>query len=150
MIRWFIPFLFMTVPVCGQEAETDAESLLKRKFASTTKLLHKPPRPFFQGRPYNLEFFSDLPKDSVETLALFFKTEANLEYWEVPLEPYRGRYRFRYDPKLHPGEEITYFFVAIMKNAGIYAVPLNGDGKLAPYYIRLVDPIKYYESITPK
>ena len=78
MIRWFIPFLFMTVPVCGQEAETDAESLLKRKFASTTKLLHKPPRPFFQGRPYNLEFFSDLPKDSVEALALFFKTEANL------------------------------------------------------------------------
>ena len=150
MIRWFIPFLFMTVSVFGQEAGTDAESLLKRKFASTTKLLHKPPRPFFQGRPYNLEFFSDLSKDSVETLALFLKTEKNLEYREVPLEPYRGRYRFRYDPKLHPGEEITYFFVAVMKNAGIYAVPVNGDGKLAPYYIRPVDPIKYYESITPK
>jgi hypothetical protein len=72
MIRWFIPFLFMTVSVFGQEAGTDAESLLKRKFSSTTKLLHKPPRPFFQGRPYNLEFFSDLPEDSVETLALFF------------------------------------------------------------------------------
>ena len=77
MIRWFIPFLFMTVSVFGQEAGTDTELLLKRKFFSTTKLLHKPPRPFFQGRPYNLEFFSDLPEDSVETLVLFFKTEKN-------------------------------------------------------------------------
>ena len=150
MRHWFIPLLLMAVTGFGQEVGIDAQSLLKRKFSFSTKLLHNPPRPFFQGRPYNLEFFSYLPKDSVETLSLFFKTDQTLEYREVPLKPYRGRYRFRYDPKLYPGDEITYFFVVVMKNAGLYAVPVYGDGKLAPFRVRPVDPIKYYESITPK
>lgn len=149
MSRLFIPIILLTVSAFGQPL-ADAESLLSRTFPYTAKLLHKPPKPFFQGRPYNLEFFCDLPQDSLEAIVLFFKTDQFLQYREVPLEPYRGRFRFRYDPKLHPGEEVSYFFVAVLKSAGIHAIPVDRQGKLAPYRIRPVDPIKYYESITPR
>ena len=146
MIRRLIPFLFLATFSIGQEPE----SLLKKTFPMPQMIHHRPPWPFFKGRPYYLELFSDLPQNEVESLTLFFKTDQTIQYREVPLQPYRGRYRFKYDPDLHPGKEITYFFVAIMKLAGSYATPVDENGKLVPMIINPIDPAKYYESIAPK
>jgi hypothetical protein len=146
MMRRFISLFFVTAFAFGQEAD----SLLQQTFPLSPKIHHRPPWPFFEGRPYHLELFSDLLKKDVESLSIFFKTNQTLEYREAALERYRGRYRFKYDPATHPGEEITYFFVAILKNAGSHATPIDENGKLAPMILRPIDPVKYYESIMPR
>ena len=130
----------------GQEVD----SVLQQTFPVSHKINHRPPRPFFEGRPYYLELFSDLPENTLESITLFFKTDQSMDYREIPLDYYRGRYRFKYDPVIYPGKKLTYFFVAIVKGSGSYATPVDENGKLVPMVIEPMDPIKYYERITPK
>ncbi len=146
MIRRFILLLLLLTFSFGQ----GAESLLQKTFPLSPKIHHRPPWPFFNGRPYHLELFSELAEKDVESLSIFFKTDQALEYREIKLESYRGRYRFKYDPTIYPGQEITYFFVAILKNSGSHATPIDENGKLAPMILRPIDPIKYYKSIMPR
>ena len=146
MIRKFIPLILISTFSFGQ----GADSLLRKTFPISQKIHHRPPWPFFQDRPYYLEVFSDLSEEEVESLTIFFRTDQTLEYREIGLERYRGRYRFKYDPNFYPGEEITYFFVVIMKNAGSYATPVDENGNLVPMILMPIDPVKYYESIMPR
>ena len=152
MVRSFILLMVLLSLVSGQATSGEpssrlADSLLKRTFPFSQKILHKPPSPFFKGRPYTLEVFVDMSQDSVEYVSLFFKTDTFIKYREMPLEEYRGRLRFRYDPKIYPGDELQYFFVVVVKNGGIYASPVHRDGRLRPVKIRPVDPMKYYENL---
>tara|TARA_B100000035_G_scaffold162808_1_gene138656 strand:+ start:1176 stop:1640 length:465 start_codon:yes stop_codon:yes gene_type:complete len=152
MVRSIILFTVSLSLVHGQVSSREdhsqlADSLLKKTFPFSQKILHKAPSPFFKGRPYTLEVFVGLAQDSVEYVSLFFKTDTFIKYREMPLEQYRGRLRFKYDPQVYPGDELQYFFIAVVKNGGIYAAPVNRDGRLTPVKIRPVDPMKYYENL---
>lgn len=152
MVRLFILFTVWLSLVSGQTAPGRpstqlADSLLKKTFPFSQRILHNPPAPFFKGRPYSLEVLVDIGQDSVEYVSLFFKTDSFTEYREMPLEKYRGRLRFKYDPKMYPGDELHYFFVVVVKSGGIYASPVHRDGQLRPVKITPVDPMKYYENL---
>lgn len=134
----------------GISVAQEVDSALKQTFPVSTRINHRPPWPFFKGRPYYLEVFSDIPENSLESITLFFKTDESMDYREISLDYYRGRYRFKYDPMIQPGKEITYFFIATVKDAGSYGTPVDEDGKLVPMVIQPIDPIDYYERITPK
>lgn len=142
--------LILIILFTGVSIGQEADSVLKQTFPVSKKINHRPPMPFFEGRPYYLELFSDLPENRLESITLFFKTDQSMDYREIPLDYYRGRYRFKYDPVIYPGKELTYFFVAIVKGSGSYASPVDENGKLVPMVIEPMDPIKYYERITPK
>ena len=112
-------------------------------------MLHKTPNPFFQGRPYFLEVFSDIPYDSLESINFYFKTNESKNFREEKLNFFKGRYRFKYDPKIYPGKKIYYFFIAKIKHSGMYAFPINEQGMLNPIELKLIDPIEYYKERTP-
>ncbi|MFQ6674920.1 MAG: hypothetical protein ACE5LH_01100 [Fidelibacterota bacterium] len=122
-----------------------ADSLLKATFSLKQRLYHHPPIPFFKGRPYNLEVVVDIPGDSLETVSIFLKTDRMSSYQEIPLTPYRGRYLFRYDPEEYPGDVVSYFLVAAARGFRLYAIPLDKSGKIAPFTIHPLKPVKYYE-----
>lgn len=122
-----------------------ADSLLELSFSLEQRLFHHPPLPFFEGRPYNLEVVVDIPKDSLEMISIFLKTDQMSSYQEVPLKPHRGRFLFGYDPQEYPGKLLRYFIVATAKGFRLYAIPLNKSGRIRPFTVRPVDPVKVYE-----
>jgi len=125
------------------------DSLLVKTFPLENKLFHHPPTPFFQGRPYFLELFVDIAWDSLENASIFFKTEKSIDYQEISLKEYRGRFRFKFDSEYFPGDTLNYFFIITEKNFSLHATPLDKNGKINPVFIQLVDPIEYYESLEP-
>jgi len=125
------------------------DSTLNKTFPLTNKLFHHPPSPFFKGRPYFLELFVDIQWDSLDNASIFFKTEKSAEYQEIPLEKYRGRLRFKYDPDRFPGDTLRYFFIVSGKDFSIFAIPLDDSGKIKTVNIHPVDPTKYYEHLPP-
>ena len=125
------------------------DSLLTKIFPPKHVLFHYPPTPFFQGRPYFLELFVEIPWDSLENASIFFKTEKSVEYQEIFLEKYRGRLRFKYDSDSFPGDTLHYFFMATKIDFSLYATPLDTTGRIKPMMIQPVDPNEYFESIQP-
>tara|TARA_B100000214_G_scaffold371195_1_gene347135 strand:+ start:1308 stop:1763 length:456 start_codon:yes stop_codon:yes gene_type:complete len=144
VLKYFLLFFLLKIEIFSQDS-----SLFKKTFPLESKLLHKTPNPFFQGRPYFLELFSDIPLDSLESINFYFKTDKSKNYREEKLEFFRGSYRFKYDPKFYPGKKIYYFFIAKITNSGMYAFPINDQGMLNPIELDFVDPIKYYNERTP-
>jgi len=142
--KTYLIFIFLTSKILTQEL-----SLLNTLFPINSKLIHKIPSPFFLGRPYFLEIFCDIPTDSLESISVFYKTDGSIEFREEKLELFRGRYRFKYDPKIYPSKQLSYFFIVKVKKAGMYAFPVNNKGKLIPINIESIDPIKYYKNRIP-
>ena len=141
MLRCAILLLLCTFVCPAQSGDT----LFTKSFPLEHKLLHRPPSPFFKSRPYLIDLFVDIPEESLERVSIFFKTESFEKYWETVLEKYRGRYRFKYNPEEYPGDTLRYFFVAITKHSGIYAVPLDKSGKISPWTILPLDPLEYHK-----
>lgn len=139
------PIVIVVLLVTGFAVAQTADSLLELTFSLQQRLFHHPPLPFYKQRPYNLEVVVDIPRDSLESVSIFLKTDQMSSYQEVPLESYRGRYLFRFDPQEYPGELLNYFLVATTKGFRLYAVPLNKSGRIKPYKIRPLDPIRTYE-----
>ena len=44
------------------------------------RIFHSPPKPFFKGRIHNIDFVTDIPRDSIKSAILFFKTNL-MEYY---------------------------------------------------------------------
>ena len=108
------------------------------------RLFHSPPKPLFKGRKHNLDFVTSVPKDSIISGSLFFKTNFMTFFREFNLESTHGLFRFTYDPKIFPGTHLEYYFV--MKTPkGIHAAPVDDNGDLAPVNKLLIDPIQYYK-----
>ena len=108
------------------------------------RLFHSPPKPLFKGRKHNLDFVTNVPKDSIISGSLFFKTNFMAFFREFNLESTHGLFRFTYDPKVFPGTHLEYYFV-MKTTEGIHATPINDDGELAPIHKLLIDPIQYYK-----
>ena len=75
------------------------------------RLFHSPPKPLFKGRKHDLDFVTSVPKDSIISGSLFFKTNSMTFYREFNLESTHGLFRFTYDPKIFPGTHLEYYFV---------------------------------------
>ena len=108
------------------------------------RLFHSPPKPLFKGRKHNLDFVTSVPKDSIISGSLFFKTNFMAFFREFNLESTHGLFRFTYDPKVFPGTHLEYYFV-MKTTKGIHAAPIDDNGELAPVNKLLVDPIQYYK-----
>ena len=108
------------------------------------RLFHSPPKPLFKGRKHNLDFVTSVPKDSIISGSLFFKTNFMAFFREFNLENTHGLFRFTYDPKVFPGTHLEYYFV-MKTTKGIHAAPIDDNGELTPVNKLLVDPIQYYK-----
>ena len=108
------------------------------------RLFHSPPKPLFKGRKHNLDFVTNVPKDSIISGSLFFKTNFMAFFREFNLESTHGLFRFTYDPKVFSGTHLEYYFV-MKTTKGIHAAPINDNGELAPVNKLLIDPIQYYK-----
>tara|TARA_B100001250_G_scaffold110693_1_gene93428 strand:- start:95 stop:538 length:444 start_codon:yes stop_codon:yes gene_type:complete len=110
------------------------------------RLIHYPENPIFLGQKHNLDFITDIPKDSISSASLFFRTDSLINYQEISLDYKEGLYRFTYSPIIFPGKSIEYYLVLQNINALLYASPLNSKGKLSPMRRVLIDPKIYYKN----
>ena len=136
-ILYLIPFLL--IAQIEKQDRDDDPSLFTNQ-----RIYHAPPKPLFMGRGHVLDFITNIPKDSVESATIFFKTDSMQYYQEFLLEGRHGHYSFNYDPNIYPGTRLQYYFV-IKSNTKIHGAPVNDEGELAPINKLLIDPIQYFK-----
>ncbi|MBC8345012.1 MAG: hypothetical protein ISR82_07500 [Candidatus Marinimicrobia bacterium] len=137
--------LFTSLIFSPTDTLTISKKISDRKFSFTPKLFHHPQRVLFNSRAFDLEVFSDFPRDSVESLSLFYMTDAVPRYREIPFDPQEKRFSYRYDPRNNPANYITYFFTISLINGELYGTPVDSVGRLNPITKYLLDPIEYYK-----
>ena len=108
------------------------------------RIYHIPPEPLFKNQNHNFDFITDIPKDSVVSATLFFKTDLMEYYREFKLEGLFGLYQFFYDHKIYAGNYLQYYFIIKTKNT-IHGIPLNEKGNLIPTNELLIDPVEYFK-----
>ena len=108
------------------------------------RLYHVPPKPLFKNRNHSLNFITDIPKDSVVSATLYFKTDLMEYYREFELEGIFGLYQFFYDYKIYTGNYLQYYFIIKTKNT-FHGIPLNKEGNLIPTNELLIDPVEYFK-----
>ena len=134
---FFIPFLLFAQ--IEKQVRDDDPSLFTNQ-----RIYHAPPKPLFKGRSHKLDFVTNIPKDSVESAILFFKTDSMKYYQEFPLDGDHGMYRFKYGPKIYPGTHLQYYFV-IKSGTNIHGTPVNDRGELTPMNKLLIDPVQHFK-----
>tara|TARA_B100000029_G_scaffold514780_1_gene618978 strand:+ start:3840 stop:4280 length:441 start_codon:yes stop_codon:yes gene_type:complete len=139
VLKYFVFLPCLLLAQIEKQVRDDDPSLFKNQ-----RVYHAPPKPLFKGRPHDLDFLTDIPKDSVASSILFFKTDSMEYYQEFSLEGNHGLYRFNYDPKLYPGTRLQYYFV-IQSGSNIHATPVDSTGELFPMDKLLIDPVQYFK-----
>jgi hypothetical protein len=136
--------LLLAGTVWQSETALPADSLFNRTFLTTPNVFHTEPEVLFTNRPQHIDLFVEFPKQDLESVRLYFRTDSMTVWQEIHLDYFRGRYRYLFDPNAIPGTALDYFFVVTQKNFSIYADPLDENGKLNPVSKPLLDPVKYY------
>ena len=134
--------LFLSCTIYSQiekQVRDDNPGLFKNQ-----KIYHSSPTPLFKARSHNIDFITSIPKDSIVSSILFFKTNAMEHYQEIQLNGDQGLYRFIYDPKKFSGTHIQYYFIITTHN-GAYGAPINDSGELIPINKLLVNPVEYFK-----
>ena len=108
------------------------------------RIYHSIPKPLYKSRSHNLDFITDVPKDSVLKATLFFKTNKMEYYQEFLLTRDRGLYRFTYDPDTYPGTHLQYYLI-IETEREVYGSPLDDNGELSPVNKLLIDPVEHFK-----
>ncbi len=122
---------------------TSATDLSAPTFLRTIRIIHNPPEIIFRGRPYDLTCFVDFPKDSVQAVTLFIKSNTMAAYREVPLKGKLSLYSFRAYDTDFPGDTLTYFFTVELEDK-IFAIPLDNTGRVRPVVREYIDARDYY------
>ena len=135
--------IFLKSPILFAQIENQVRDKSPGLFKNQ-RLFHSPPKPLFKGRKHNLDFVTTIPKDSIISGSLFFKTNLTDYYREFILDGKHGLFRFTYDPEIFPGTHLEYYFV-MKTTTGIHASPIDDTGKLAPVNKLLIDPVQYYK-----
>jgi hypothetical protein len=115
------------------------------RFSFTPKIFHHPEKVLFNSRAFELEVFTEYPRNDIKTVSLFYKTDTMSRLMEVPFNPLDKRYVFRYDPKEKPAEKIVYFFTVYLKDGGMLATPVDSSGQIKPITKYLLNPADYYK-----
>ena len=116
-----------------------------KKIRFTHKILHQPNKVLFNSREFELEVFTDFSQKEIESVSLFYKIDDKPQFTEIPFNLNAFRYVYKYNPKIKPADQITYFFTIALKNGAFYATPIDETGNLKPITQRLVDPVEYYK-----
>ena len=135
--------IFLNSPILFAQIENQVRDKSPGLFKNQ-RLFHSPPKPLFKGRKHNLDFVTTIPKDSIISGSLFFKTNLMDSYREFILNEKHGLFQFTYDPEIFPGTHLEYYFV-MKTTSGIHASPIDDNGKLAPVNKLLIDPVQYYK-----
>tara|TARA_B100000989_G_scaffold133779_1_gene99421 strand:- start:4986 stop:5453 length:468 start_codon:yes stop_codon:yes gene_type:complete len=135
--------IFLNSPILFAQIENQVRDKSPGLFKNQ-RLFHSPPKPLFKGRKHNLDFVTTIPKDSIISGSLFFKTNLMDYYREFILNEKHGLFKFTYDPEIFPGTHLEYYFV-MKTTSGIHASPIDDTGKLAPVNKLLIDPVQYYK-----
>ncbi len=136
--------LLLTLSALTSQA-SDSLDFEMPAFSFTPKVFHHPARVFFNSRAFELEVFSDFPREIMKSVSLFYKTDTMPRYVEISYDPHRERFAFRYDPKEKPANKITYFFTVGLKDGAMYATPVDSAGQLAPITKFLLNPKEYFK-----
>jgi len=139
-----ILILSLTINTLASQS-SDSLDFKMPEFSFTPKVFHHPDRVLFNSRTFELEVFSTFPREKMKSVSLFYKTDMVPTFREVPFDPRKKQYAFRYDPKENPANKITYFFTVILKDGGMFATPVDSSGQLAPITKYLLDPKEYYK-----
>ncbi|MEA1880905.1 MAG: hypothetical protein U9N31_00660 [Candidatus Marinimicrobia bacterium] len=115
------------------------------KFSFTPKVFHHPDRVLFNSRAFELEVFTDFPREKIQSVSLFYKTDTMPRIVEIPFHPQDKRFVFRYDPKEKPANKITYFFTVGLKDDAMFATPVDSLGQLQPITKFLLNPADYFK-----
>ena len=144
--RYILVLSLILVGLNGQTTPNNKPvGILHLLFKTTEKLVHHSPKPFFENRPIELELYIDFPKDSLEIVSIFIKTEQMEQFQERPLTEKRGIYIFELNQKTYPGITVDYFYYVKTHSQGAYAYPLNEKGEISPISQRFIDPVNYYK-----
>ncbi len=135
VLSFFLVFNFQIT----KELRDDNPSLFTNQ-----RLYHVPPDPLFKDRNHYLNFITDIPKDSVISATLFFKTDLMKFFREFELKGTSGLYQFFYDYKIFPGNFLQYYFIIKTQNS-IYGTPLDNKGNLIHKNELLIDPVEYFK-----
>jgi len=119
--------------------------------ALTGPLFHNPPMAILNDRPFQIDFFVIFDPDTIESISLVFRDDSSHTYKEIPLEGEYGRYRYVLPVEELRGSTLTYYFLVVLRDYGLWAYPTGEDGVLQPFVIDLIPPIeeffqkRYYE-----
>ena len=86
-----------------------------KNIAFTYKILHQPNKVLFNSREFELEVFTDFSKKEIESVSLFYKIDDKPQFTEIPFNINAFRYVYKYNPKIKPADQITYFFTIALK-----------------------------------
>jgi len=135
--------LFLCISISSQQIDTLDFKL--PAFSFTPKVFHHPSRVLINSKIFELEVFTDFPKEDIRQVSLFYRTDAAPRYIEHLFEQNEKRYVFRFNPKKTPAVYITYFFTVSLNNGSMYATPVDSSGTLVPITKYLLDPAEYYK-----
>lgn len=100
---------------------------------------HHPPRVILNNRPFIIDMFMDLDADKVAKVSLFVKRDNDI-YREIIMPGKYGHYQLTLPVAELQGDTLTYFFMAYMKDEGIYGYPLDALNELKPFAIEMAEP----------
>ncbi len=109
------------------------------------KLFHHPPNVLFDNRLFDIELIVDFPLDSIESVSLFFKTDAMDETREIPLEYVKGKFVYRFNPTTCQCTSLQYFFIVQLTDYSLYSFPMDNQKELKPIERDLTNAVEYYE-----
>ena len=141
---YFSLFFFVTT-VFTQESNS-----LVKSSKPKTDFFHHPPKVIFHSRPFDLEVFSEFPKNDTEKISIFYRTDAQPRYIEKTFDLASQRHIFSYNPKDRPTKKFSYFFTIELKNGSVYATPIDNSGMVVPYIFEVEDPLEYYKKRSMK
>lgn len=107
--------------------------------ANYNLFFHHAPRVILNNRPFVIDMFVDLDAREVAKVSLFFKRDDDL-YREIIMPGKYGHYQQTLPVAELQGDTLTYFFMATMKDEGIYGYPLDEQGELRPFAIEMAEP----------
>ncbi|UCH64174.1 MAG: hypothetical protein JSU77_07095 [Fidelibacterota bacterium] len=112
--------------------------------ALTGPLFHNPPVAILNDRPFQIDFFVNFSPDTIESISLVFRNDSSHTYKEIPLHGEYNRYSHVLPVEELRGSVLTYYFLVVLRDYGLWAYPTGGDGVLKPYVINLVPPTEKF------
>lgn len=100
---------------------------------------HHPPRVILNNRPLIIDMFLELDAGNIAKVSIFVKRDNDI-YREMIMPGKYRHYQLTLPVSELQGDTLTYFFMASMKDEGIYGYPLDAQGKLKPFTIEMAEP----------
>ena len=105
---------------------------------------HHAPAAIMNNRPYQVELIVALDSTTIDAVSFMFRADESDTYREIHLDGEYGRYSCSLPVEMLTGDTLTYFFLVTMKDYGLWAWPLDPDGRIRPFMVALLSPDEYF------